>query len=311
MDKLLDAALSGDRQALARLLSAVEKSELSLLEIEQRIAPEIGNAFVVGITGPPGAGKSTLISSLLPFAKEACGRVGVLAVDPSSPFSRGALLGDRVRMQGCNHGFDVFIRSMASRGYAGGLAKAAATCVRLFDACGWPLVFIETLGVGQAELDVMDVADAVVVVLNPGWGDSFQANKAGLIEVGNLFVINKSDSPGLAQTRQDLLESLSLRSTEPIPAVVETCATRGDGIKDLWQELDDLRSRLNVAGDLAATRQQRRHRQLVKILRGQLEQRFDEVLQSESIEALLNEPNHGCVDLESGLNRILRAMLDR
>ena len=143
VDTLLQAALAGERPALARLLSIAERGGTEVLAIEQQIASHVGNAFVVGITGPPGAGKSTLISALLPVARDAVGRVSVLAVDPSSPFSRGALLGDRVRMQGRDYGGDVFIRSMASRGEVGGLASAAASCVHLFEACGWPLVLME------------------------------------------------------------------------------------------------------------------------------------------------------------------------
>ncbi len=305
VDTLLEAALAGERAALARLLSLAEYGGAEVLAIEQRIAPRLGGAFVVGITGPPGAGKSSLISALLPVAREAVGRVGVLAVDPSSPFSRGALLGDRVRMQGRDYGGDVFIRSMASRGEVGGLARAASTCVHLFDACGWPLVLIETLGIGQVELDIMDLADAVVVVLNPGWGDTFQANKAGLTEAGDLFVINKADKPDLAQTRSDLLESLSLLQTDHPPAVVETVATESQGVEELWQALAGFRDRLAGSGTLADQRALRRRRLMTRTLRQILDHRFEQLLASPQSDELLEQAARGEVGLEQVLGSLV------
>ncbi len=306
VDTLLEAALAGERPALARLLSLAEYGGSEVLAIEQRIAPRLGGAFVVGITGPPGAGKSSLISALLPVAREAVGRVGVLAVDPSSPFSRGALLGDRVRMQGRDYGGDVFIRSMASRGEVGGLARAASTCVHLFDACGWPLVLIETLGIGQVELDIMDLADAVVVVLNPGWGDTFQANKAGLTEAGDLFVINKADKPDLAQTRSDLLESLSLLQTDHPPAVVETVATESQGVEELWQALAGFRDRLAGSRALADQRALRRRRLMTRTLRQILDHRFEQLLASPQSDELLEQAARG----EIGLEQVLESLVN-
>ena len=305
---LLEAALAGDRASLARLLSMAERGAEQVLAIEQAIAAHLGRAFVIGITGPPGAGKSTLINALLPLAHEAVGRVAVLAVDPSSPFSRGALLGDRVRMQGGNFGGDVFIRSMASRGEMGGLAQAASTSVRLFDACGWPLVIIETLGIGQVELDIMELADAVVVVLNPGWGDSIQANKAGITEAGDIFVINKADKPGAEQTRKDLLDSLALLPAGSQRAVLETVATASEGMPEFWQAIETHRRLLETDGQLGRRRELRRQRMVKKILRRQLEHRLNELMDSETATALIARASPGELDLNTAVDKLLEAL---
>ena len=193
---LLASAIAGDRASLARLMSQIERDPQVEIQLRTALAGAEAKSVVIGITGPPGAGKSTLISALLSHTTASYDKTAVLAVDPSSPFSGGALLGDRVRMQSHGLGDRVFIRSMASKGESGGLARATATAIQLLEACGWPLILLETLGIGQVELDVMDLATVVAVVLNPGWGDIFQANKAGLTEAGDVFVINKADKDG-------------------------------------------------------------------------------------------------------------------
>lgn len=304
---LLDAALAGERSALARLLSRAERG-VELLEIEQRIAPLVDKAFVIGITGPPGAGKSTLISALLPLARDSVGRVAVLAVDPTSPFSGGALLGDRVRMQGRTAGEAIFIRSMASRGEVGGLARSASTCVRLFDACGWPVIIIETLGIGQVELDIMDLADAVVVVLNPGWGDEIQANKAGLTEAGDIFVINKADKPGAQQTHRDLVDSLTLLNKPELPPILETVATASEGLEEFWAALEQERALLAADAGRQHQRALRRQRLVRKTLRRQLDRKLDEVMASDLAERLIHNVSLGEIDLEATADKLLAAL---
>ena len=235
---LLSRAIDGERGALARLLSISENDVFASAEIELRLLHSLGIAKIVGVTGPPGAGKSSIIAKLLNHTKNDFDRTAVIAVDPSSPFSKGALLGDRVRMEVIDRSESVFIRSMASRGNQGGLARSTTSAITLFDGCGWPLIIVETLGIGQIELDIAEIADITVVVLTPGWGDNFQANKAGLTESGDIYVINKSDRPGSLNTKIELEESLNLlpNSSTPIP-ILETIATQSSGIDDLWKTI--------------------------------------------------------------------------
>jgi LAO/AO transport system kinase len=293
--ELVAAATGGKREALARLLSIAEHGDRRLLEIESCISPLVGKAHVIGITGPPGAGKSTLINALLPLAQQSFGTAAVLAVDPSSPFTNGAILGDRVRMQGGQLG-------------ARGLAPAASTCVRLFDACQWPVVVIETLGIGQVELEIMNLADTVVVVLNPGWGDSIQANKAGITEAGDIFVINKADKPGVEQTRKDLLESFSQLKGKPRPDIVETIATSGDGLAALWQAIEAHRDFLQEDGDLEMRRAGRRRRIIRKLIYDQLGRLADAALSSDSARSLIDESSVGAIEMPGILRAVLEIM---
>jgi LAO/AO transport system kinase len=236
---LLEAARDGDRVALARLLSVVERGGPGSREVARLAYKDSGEAYTVGITGAPGGGKSTLTDRLIRAARdrgfERPGQVSVLAIDPSSPFSGGAILGDRVRMQ--SHALDdgVFIRSMATRGHLGGLSVAVPDAVRVLSAVGMPIVLIETVGVGQQEVEIAGAADTTVVVVNPGWGDAIQANKAGLLEIADIFVINKADRPDARQTRRDLELMLDLTELgDWRPPIVDTVATTGDGVDLLW-----------------------------------------------------------------------------
>ena len=268
---LLAAAMAGERFGLARLLSLIEPHPHVEAEVREALASHQPQAVVIGVTGPPGAGKSTLISALLSHSTTRFGKTAVLAVDPSSPFSGGALLGDRVRMQSHGLGDAVFIRSMASRGENGGLARTTATAIQVLDACGWPLIILETLGIGQVELDVMDLATVVTVVLNPGWGDTFQANKAGLTEAGDVFVINKADKAGTEQTRADLQDSLSLLQS-PVPInIFETVAVKQEGVETLWQGIERYLEACNSLGLTAHKMAARRNRLLLRLVQRNLE----------------------------------------
>ena len=228
--ELFGAACDGDRAALARLLSLIERGGEEGREVSRLAHPRSGNGYLVGVTGAPGAGKSTLTSGVITHLREQGDEVAVLAIDPSSPFTGGAILGDRVRMQ--DHATDpgVFIRSMATRGHLGGLSLATPEAARLLDAIGRPWTLIETVGVGQVEVEIAGKADTTVVVVNPGWGDSVQANKAGLMEIADVFVINKADRKGVDETRRDLEQMLELSDLAvdawhpPIIAVVATTA---------------------------------------------------------------------------------------
>ncbi len=232
----MDAAAAGDRRSVARLLSMVERGGEPARAVGALAHARSGGGYTVGITGAPGSGKSTLTGALLSVIRAGGEAVSVLAIDPSSPFTGGAILGDRIRMQ--DHSLDdgVFIRSMATRGHLGGLALATPQAVRVLDAAGYPWVLVETVGVGQVEVEIVGAADTTVVVVNPGWGDAVQANKAGLMEIADVFVVNKADRPGAAETRRDLDAMLDLTATVDgwRPPIIEAIATEGSGVEELW-----------------------------------------------------------------------------
>ena len=271
---LLERARGGDRGALARLLSVVERGGAEAREVGRRTHPLGGAAYTVGITGAPGAGKSTLTNALVGVIREGGDAVAVLAIDPSSPFSGGAILGDRVRMQDHTGDAAVFIRSMATRGHLGGLSLSTLEAIRVLDAAGWPTIVVETVGVGQVEVEVAGAADTTVVVVNPGWGDAVQANKAGLLEIADVFVINKADRPGAAEARRDLERMLDLTGDRGWrPPVVDTVASTGDGVGALWDAIGSHREHLTSSGELGGRRRARISTELTEIVAALLRER--------------------------------------
>jgi LAO/AO transport system kinase len=261
VDDLVARARDGDARAVARLVSMVENASPQLREVMAALNPHVGHAWVIGLTGSPGVGKSTTTAALVTAYRGRDLRVGVLAVDPSSPFSGGALLGDRVRMQ--EHALDggVYIRSMASRGHLGGLAWSTPQALRVLDAAGCDVVLVETVGVGQAEVEIVSLADTTVVLLAPGMGDAIQAAKAGILEIADVFVVNKADRDGADQTARDLRHMLSLGERRQPgdwqPPIVKTVAARGEGVEDVVQALDKHREWLASSGRLDAKRRVR------------------------------------------------------
>ena len=311
---LFDAARAGDRVALPRLLSLIERGGDGARAVAGIAYRSPGQAYTVGITGAPGAGKSTLTDQLIKRARtrglDGSDQVAVLAIDPSSPFSGGAILGDRVRMQ--NHALDdkVFIRSMATRGHLGGLAVAVPDAVRVLSAVGVPVVLLETVGVGQQEVAVAAATDTTIVVVNPGWGDAIQANKAGLLEIADLFVINKADRPGARETRRDLELMLDLTQLgDWRPPIVDTVASSGEGVDDLWTAITDHRSHLMASGALEASRRARLARELHQILLARVEEHLDELLAGDRFAPVVADLAAGTIDPYEASDRLLGGLL--
>jgi GTPase len=267
--ELVDNACAGQPRAVARLISLVEDESPHLRAVAAALNPLTGHARVLGLTGPPGVGKSTSTSMLVAAFRERGLRVGVLAIDPSSPFSGGALLGDRIRMHDHATDPDVFIRSMATRGQLGGLAAATPQALRVLDAAGCDVVLIETAGVGQSEVDIVALADTTVVLLAPGMGDGIQAAKAGILEVADVFVVNKADRDGVEETVRDLKNMVAMGRREAGPSwrqpIVRTVASAGQGAAELTAALDAHRDWLVGHGELATRRARRAEREIEAI----------------------------------------------
>jgi LAO/AO transport system kinase len=255
LEALVEGVRAGERRALARAITLVESSDPLAYELIRELYPNTGNSYGIGVTGPPGVGKSSLISALVRHVRAEDASVGVISVDPSSPFTKGALLGDRIRL--ADHFLDpeVFIRSMGTRGHLGGLAEATLQAALVLDAAGKDLVFLETVGAGQSEVEIISIADTVLLVLMPGSGDSIQALKAGIMEIPDVIAVNKRDHPA-AQTMVNEVRSILALDTEREwqPPIVLTEAVRGEGVEELWNEISAHRSHLESAGLLAERR---------------------------------------------------------
>ena len=305
-----DASDPSSKVALARLISLVERGGDPAREVGRLAYPLSGNAYTIGITGAPGAGKSTLNDTLITQAR-AEGTVAVLAIDPTSPFTGGAILGDRLRMNEHYQDPGVYIRSMATRGHMGGLAFAVPETVRLLDAAGFSTVVIETVGVGQVEVEVAGAADTTVVVVNPGWGDSVQANKAGLMEIADVFAVNKADRPGAKETVRDLEGMLDLASGGSWrPPVVTTVASTGEGVAELYAAIGKHRSHLENSGELEARRARRISDELLRVLRGRLEEWVRLRWSEPEVEQLRDLCERREIDPYAAADQIVRRVLD-
>ncbi len=268
--------LKGDRRALSRLISILERGDPQAAEIMKAIDAHTGKAYTIGITGPPGAGKSTVVDKLTQLLRQQGLQVGIIGVDPTSPFSGGALLGDRIRMQ--RHYLDsgVFIRSVATRGQWGGLPRAVKSMVRLLDAAGTEVVLVETVGVGQAELGIMDVADTVLVTLMPESGDAIQTMKAGIMEIADIYLVNKADREGANQMVAAITAMLHLAGAQPAwdPPVMLTQANSGAGIPELWDKVQEHRRHITTTSELERRRAARREQEFLETVMEQMERRL-------------------------------------
>ncbi|SKB09272.1 methylmalonyl Co-A mutase-associated GTPase MeaB [Aeromicrobium choanae] len=303
---LVSRAQAGEARSVARLITLVETESDHLREVSAALAPLVGGAHVVGLTGSPGVGKSTTTSALVTELRARGRRVGVLAVDPTSPFSGGALLGDRIRMQDHATDPDVYIRSMASRGHLGGLSWATPHAIRVLDAAGCDVILLETVGVGQSEVEVAGLADTTVVLLAPGMGDGIQAAKAGILEIGDIFCINKADRDGASTTRRELRTMLSMSDRRdgwkrPIDLTV---ATEGTGVPELVDHLQEHASHLRASGQLARRRTDRLRREIQAIALDQVRRRFV-VDGGEELDALAARAFAGDIDPFSAADTLL------
>ena len=302
---LVARARQGQAAAVARLISLVEDDSPLLPDVSREISTLTGRAHVVGLTGAPGVGKSTSTSVLVTGLRQRGKRVAVLAIDPSSPFSGGALLGDRIRMSEHDTDPDVFIRSMASRGHLGGLAGAAPLALRVLDAAGCDVIMVETVGVGQSEVEIAGIADTTLVLLAPGMGDGIQAAKAGILEIGDIFVINKADRDGANTTRRELRTMIGMRESEGdwTPPIVLTVATKGEGSDEVVDEIGKHFAHLTESGELTRRRVGRARREIEALALASVQRRLGEP--GAGAEELAAEVAAGALDPFAAASRLL------
>ncbi|WP_442914319.1 methylmalonyl Co-A mutase-associated GTPase MeaB [Kribbella sp. NBC_01245] len=309
--ELVERARAGDARAVARLISLVEDESPLLREVMAALAPHAGKAHIVGITGSPGVGKSTSTSALVSAYRATGQRVGVLAVDPSSPFSGGALLGDRVRMQ--DHATDpgVFIRSMASRGHLGGLAWSTPQALRVLDAAGFDVVLVETVGVGQSEVEVAGMADTTLILLAPGMGDGIQAAKAGILEVGDIYVVNKADRDGVQNVTRDLRAMLALADRGPddwVPPILKTVASRNEGVDEVVAKIGERLAWMKATGVLEERRRSRARDEIEAIAMTALRSRFAHLHGDSRLDVLAAKVAGGDTDPYAAADELIAAL---
>ncbi|NIH78915.1 methylmalonyl Co-A mutase-associated GTPase MeaB [Amycolatopsis viridis] len=312
---LVDRARNGQPRAVARLISLVEDAHPALREVAAALTPHTGHARVIGLTGPPGVGKSTSTSVLVSALRAEGKRVGVLAIDPSSPFSGGALLGDRIRMTEHASDSGVFIRSMATRGHLGGLSWATPQAVRVLDAAGFDVVLIETVGVGQSEVDVVRLADTTVVLLAPGLGDGVQAAKAGVLEIADVFVVNKADREGVDTVVRDLKQLIAfarreIRGESWRQPVVRTVAARGEGVPELVKALSGHHDWLVAHGELARRRADRAASEVAAIALRELRARLTDPHRGGHLPSVAKKVADQALDPYAAADELLAALRD-
>lgn len=307
--ELASRLVAGERGALARVLTRLERDPGALETLDAALTPHTGQAYTVGVTGAPGAGKSTLVGALLEQGLVDDRRVAVLALDPRSPLTQGAILGDRMRMEQATRDPRVFVRSMTADPHGGGLSAATPLAVRAMDAAGWPWIVIETVGIGQSELDVVEAAATTVVVLNPGWGDEVQAVKAGLLEVADVFVINKADRPGAAELRHDLerLIATGKPSAWRVP-ILDTVASERRGIAEVWAAIEAHRAHQEGGGTLAARRARFNGLAVRALVEQALRRDVDRLLRDPTGAALLADLGAGSRSLPSVCAALLASL---
>jgi LAO/AO transport system kinase len=311
---LVERARKGEARAVARLISLVEDESPALREVMAGLAPYTGNAQIVGITGSPGVGKSTSTNALVTALRATGKRVGVLAVDPSSPFSGGALLGDRVRMQDHALDRDVYIRSMASRGHLGGLSWSTPQALRVLDAAGCDVVLIETVGVGQSEVEIAGLADTTLVLVAPGMGDAIQAAKAGILEIGDLYVVNKADRDGAEGVRRDLRNMLALAERVEDgwrPPIAMTVAQVGQGVDEVVARIDEHRTWMEKTGELERRRVRRARDEIEAIAVTSLRRRWGDVHGRSELDELASQVAAGASDPYAAADSLLEFYTDQ
>jgi len=306
LDELVDGVRGGESRALARAISLVENGDPLAYPLVRELYPETGAAVVIGVTGPPGAGKSSLVGALVALLREQGKAIGVVSVDPSSPFSRGALLGDRIRL--ADHFTDpgVFIRSMGTRGHVGGLAETTLQAVLLLDAAGKEVVFVETVGAGQSEVEITGIADTILLVLMPGSGDSVQALKAGIMEIPDVIAINKADQPTAKTMLNEVRSIVRLAEPDRRPPIVLTDALRGDGVGELWEKLEEHVRKLEQDGGLQARRRRNLAREVFAVASGRAKTHLEAAVEDDpELQRLLAQVQERELDPLTAVREIL------